>query len=811
MQVTQVLDHITHANIGMKQKETIDFGISNDASFFHILSSTLYKDQRLAVVRETICNANDAHIEAGVTLPIEITLTNDLFTIRDFGGGIHKDDMGTIYGTYGNSTKKNDGNQTGGFGLGCKAPFAYTDHFDVHSFHDGIKTIYNLSKSSAAAQGKPGITPIVSVPTKETGLMVSIAVKNPTDRAEFERLIRKIVFNGDMDVLLNGEKLPVLGFTTETNYMMVPSSYDQRYEAQIMVRYGHVLYPVGHHADLVELAQSISRYLGKMRNTHHLFLQAKPHTIAVTPSREQLSMQDHTVAALKELMESFLSQINVGFSDYCDKFIEENVMAAVAKKDYPMLLNRNHGYASSVRPVSSTSVIRNPEQFAQRFMEGHYPDDAKSLKRDWKIRLIEMSKAGMLDRGKVMTFLRALDAYTGNFNSYWNDRTDNSKWLQKSIIGPLMAKLKNHGLDPHRLYVHDQEDARRGSYATYELPLIPVERASPKHLLNAAAYLRNIVVVTTNKRGAMQRAERHPLFKTMGSTQGILFYHLGSRQKDRDLGLEFFKASGMHVIDLTVRQDWEPAKVKLVATLKVVKAPGWAALSSIINDANVMDFRFSKEPNVARVTAPKFVLNVSMASGEYTNKTHYYDTRAMRTIVEFWGNEGVITNNDTLNEKLKGLGAVPLDDFIREQVLKYITTSPNMVKYWSLRRELLIGSTGVSSDLVDRVLASATLRKEFGIVHDLTPKDEKMLYLYQRVVGSVGSYDHLWPDDFKAAKALIKDIKPAPEGVAMVQKLAASPLLRLLNFTEFEQLISDKRTDKKVRDDAVSVFNLLLN
>ena len=118
MQVSHVQDHCTHAVIGGKQ--SIEFGISTSAEFFNILSSTLYKDQILAVVREVLCNAWDAHIEAGCTdRAVQITLTNDTFTIKDFGKGIHHDDMGLIYGTYGNSTKKNDGNQTGGFGLGC--------------------------------------------------------------------------------------------------------------------------------------------------------------------------------------------------------------------------------------------------------------------------------------------------------------------------------------------------------------------------------------------------------------------------------------------------------------------------------------------------------------------------------------------------------------------------------------------------------------------------------------------------------------------------------------------------------------------
>ena len=76
MEVSQPFDHITHAVIG--GGKTIDFGISNSAEFFDILSRTLYTDQHLAVVREVLCNAWDAHIDSGnINKPIEISLDDD--------------------------------------------------------------------------------------------------------------------------------------------------------------------------------------------------------------------------------------------------------------------------------------------------------------------------------------------------------------------------------------------------------------------------------------------------------------------------------------------------------------------------------------------------------------------------------------------------------------------------------------------------------------------------------------------------------------------------------------------------------------
>lgn len=82
MQVTHVQDHVTHAVIGPNTAQS--FGISESAEFFNILSNTLYSDKILAVVREVLCNAWDAHIASERThLPIEVTLTSTELTIKE--------------------------------------------------------------------------------------------------------------------------------------------------------------------------------------------------------------------------------------------------------------------------------------------------------------------------------------------------------------------------------------------------------------------------------------------------------------------------------------------------------------------------------------------------------------------------------------------------------------------------------------------------------------------------------------------------------------------------------------------------------
>ena len=335
MQVAHHNDHITHAVIGGQQ--AIEFGISNSAEFFNILSSTLYKDQILAVVREVLCNAWDAHIEAGCTnRPVLITLTRDKFTIQDFGKGIHHDDMGLIYGTYGNSTKKNDGKQTGGFGLGRKAPFAYTDHFEVTSCHAGMRTIYNLSKSSAQAMGKPGITPIASFPTTDSGLTVSIRITDK-DFYRFNELIQRIARNGDMHMHLNGTKISTLDFDVSKGNFLITTTQLLDQDHRIMLRYGNVVYPVD--ADKNEAAFStILAHLDTLAYGHaaqrfSIVFQAPPHSISVTPSRETLSMQDHTVNTLRQLFKGFLDSLAGEFQVACQTYTEAITKQAIAQCD----------------------------------------------------------------------------------------------------------------------------------------------------------------------------------------------------------------------------------------------------------------------------------------------------------------------------------------------------------------------------------------------------------------------------------------------------------------------------------------------
>ena len=125
---------------------TID---AEDMRYVASLLRNNYSNTRLAVVREITANALDANTEARANRPIEVKLPtsmNPSFAVRDFGGGLSKEDVFGLYSKYGKSTKRTSNNYIGAFGIGKFAPLSYGDSFTCTSFHGGLKshTIYLL-------------------------------------------------------------------------------------------------------------------------------------------------------------------------------------------------------------------------------------------------------------------------------------------------------------------------------------------------------------------------------------------------------------------------------------------------------------------------------------------------------------------------------------------------------------------------------------------------------------------------------------------------------------------------------------------
>lgn len=113
---------------------------------FNVLVSRLYSHKIRAVIREITCNAYDSHSKAGNTdKPVEVklpTIIDPTFEVRDYGVSLTHEQIQNLYTTMFASSKETDESQTGCYGLGSKAPFAYANTFTVTAYLDGIKREY---------------------------------------------------------------------------------------------------------------------------------------------------------------------------------------------------------------------------------------------------------------------------------------------------------------------------------------------------------------------------------------------------------------------------------------------------------------------------------------------------------------------------------------------------------------------------------------------------------------------------------------------------------------------------------------------
>lgn len=163
------------------------FSIGNPVVIMKIMRSKLYSNPIKVLIQEYLCNARDANREAGgMNKTIEVSVPtkfNQSFEVRDYGIGISPERMENVFIRYGESTKRGNNSQTGGFGIGAKSGWSYSDSFSITTVteEDGchVKRFYSaiIDETENGALIKIGDDLIVDEPTG-TRIIVPIKEKD---------------------------------------------------------------------------------------------------------------------------------------------------------------------------------------------------------------------------------------------------------------------------------------------------------------------------------------------------------------------------------------------------------------------------------------------------------------------------------------------------------------------------------------------------------------------------------------------------------------------------------------------------------
>lgn len=277
--------------------ETILFTLDDSPYAFQILTKQLYKNPIASIIRELTSNAIDAHQQANTQdLPITIALPTYLeatFTIEDQGTGLSPEKIKETYTVFFRSDRRNSNKYIGGYGLGAKTPFAYSDQFIITSRYDGIEYQY------IALINQKGMPELNLITANQTDLRNGLKIQLPTNPAETwkwedeaKKLLPRLLAKNNIVVNTKLPKLQNLLFTTSWEIL----NSDTTLGREIYANIDGILYKIDHSQLFADNSTQIILYCS---SNACLILNFTIGDLTITPNREDLSYTPETINKLE--------------------------------------------------------------------------------------------------------------------------------------------------------------------------------------------------------------------------------------------------------------------------------------------------------------------------------------------------------------------------------------------------------------------------------------------------------------------------------------------------------------------------------
>lgn len=339
-----------------KNKKTIvqshDFESVNctiDAEDMRYVASLLrnnYSNTQLAVIREISANALDANIEANSNRNIEVTLPtnmNNVFAVRDFGGGLSKEDVFGLYSKYGKSTKRESNNYIGAFGIGKFAPLSYGDSFSCVSYHGGMKRSYNVFVNE---DDDTKIVEMHKEPSSEpTGLSIEVAISGE-DISSFREKAKEFFeffpkeempkfIGADEDFIRSRER--VLESKSD-KWFILSDDNNSYYDHYAHVLMGRVAYPIDRSSVQVENYCDDANKTSMIQNLisqSNFYLRLPLGAVKLHHSRESLEYNKSTQKVIVEAMLDACDEIQ----DIAKEKLSNSACLWEAKRNYAKIIN----------------------------------------------------------------------------------------------------------------------------------------------------------------------------------------------------------------------------------------------------------------------------------------------------------------------------------------------------------------------------------------------------------------------------------------------------------------------------------------
>lgn len=592
MKVTHASDQsLVTQGLGQSQ----EFTIKTSASAFRLLSSALYTNKVRAVLREIGCNGVDAHVLNGKQdTPIDVKMPNRLdgnFYIRDYGPGLSHDQVMQLYTTYFDSTKQASDEFIGGFGVGSKSPFSYTDSFTVISIHNGVRNTYlsyledDIPKVAHAAGPEATDEP--------SGLQVGFPIK-PEDNYKFEQEAVEVFSAFDktprfLGVDINVDSRRPTPITTN----IARNPRFRRHEST--VKMGGVRYKLELTSEIQAKISPAAKFLLNQSVEMSLPIGA----VSVAASRETLQWDRKSIAAFPGLLDKLVDECRNKFAEYASQVAQVATSMEKVKQLKEIVPEGEHHFWGSCPPGFFDE--REHQELANSISSRHYVMSRSDLKHThlwrfspglnentWKMARVNDPEArprwiGSIRRSdsKAPTNYSKLPTYMDSSNLFGGkDRPFEAEWVYEapvhamvldtptspeSIIAtyaeryrtlkPLSGKYSTRVLEQNtfvvapKSYYDDQGQERPPTAAEHQAFLDECAQLKKDYALEwtpvtpLAAFPKK---VRANNRAAAPERSKHPLWvgtlRTMSTQERTRMARFYSKADFADAALPQFNA-----------------------------------------------------------------------------------------------------------------------------------------------------------------------------------------------------------------------------------------------------------------------------
>jgi hypothetical protein len=381
----------------------VEFSIKDPRIILEYMRKSIYSNPIKAIVQEIMSNARDAHREVGrADLPIRVKIPNAFnmnWECSDSGPGIDPERMEKVFVNFGESTKRGNGEhatddgklQTGGFGIGSKTPWAYTDNFTiVTTAWEGDQLVRRTYMAVIADDRRnklmelPGSEEILDPSNDSTGTTLIVPVKNMSDAQDFTRWVKSVAHYWDVKPEVSGGDFEwgVINKSMSGNGW----SYDRNASYSYAIIDG-IPYPIDTQPFNFQLSDYNERAMSIIVNRGFV-IHFPVNSISVALSRENIQYDQATITVIRNRLEEIVKEIRskldvdaVSASNLKDAIlIVKDIVDSLGGIVFSKIMWTN----TAGQSFDATSTIINNRSHSGNFFEV-YPkdcaDDRKDLRR----------------------------------------------------------------------------------------------------------------------------------------------------------------------------------------------------------------------------------------------------------------------------------------------------------------------------------------------------------------------------------------------------------------------------------------------